>query len=207
MSEPFYNYTLKFIVIGDSSVGKSNLLLQFTDKRFEQTHDVTIGIEFGSKIISYDNTIYNIQVWDTAGQETYKALTKSYYRGAIGCLLVYDITNRESFNDVSRWLTDIKASNPDNTNIILIGNKLDLEEYRTVSYEEGKKFADDNKIEFMETSAKTGTNVHKSFINMIKHIDTKIKNGDINLKDKHTGVVITGDIDITDDSYTYGCYC
>jgi len=207
MSEPFYNYTLKFIVIGDSSVGKSNLLLQFTDKRFEHTHDVTIGIEFGSKIISYDNTIYNIQVWDTAGQETYKALTKSYYRGAIGCLLVYDITNRDSFNDVSTWLSDIKESNPDNTNIILIGNKIDLEEYRTVSYEEGKKFADDNKIEFMETSAKTGANVYNSFINMIKHIDTKIKNGDINLKDKHTGVVITGDVDITDDNYTYGCYC
>ena len=203
MSETFYNHTLKFIVIGESSVGKSNLLLQFTDKRFEQTHDVTIGVEFGTKIVSYDGTVYNIQVWDTAGQETYKAITKSYYRGAIGCLLVYDITNRETFEAVSKWLIDIRESNPENTNIILIGNKLDLEEYRQVSYEEGKQFADDNKIEFIETSAKTGKNVNSSFIKMVKNIDTKIKNGELSFDNKQNTITLSNDT----DSYTYGCYC
>ena len=203
MSDTFYDYTLKFIVIGESSVGKSNLLLQFTDKRFEQTHDVTIGVEFGTKIVSYEDTIYNIQIWDTAGQETYKAITKSYYRGAIGCLLVYDITNRETFAEVSKWLTDIKESNPYNTNIILIGNKLDLEDYRQVSYEEGKKFADDNKIEFTETSAKTGANVGSSFINVIKNIDIKIKNGEVLFDNKQKHIILSN----TTDSYTYGCYC
>ena len=203
MSDTFYDYTLKFIVIGESSVGKSNILLQFTDQRFEQTHDVTIGVEFGTKIVSYEDTIYNIQIWDTAGQETYKAITKSYYRGAIGCLLVYDITNRETFDEVSKWLTDIKESNPYNTNIILIGNKLDLEDYRQVSYEEGKKFADDNKIEFIETSAKTGANVGSSFINMVKNIDIKIKNGELLFDNKQKHIILSN----TTDSYTYGCYC
>ena len=203
MNDTFYNHTLKFIVIGESSVGKSNLLLQFTDKRFEQTHDVTIGVEFGTKIVSYDNTVYNIQVWDTAGQETYKAITKSYYRGAIGCLLIYDITNRETFEEVSKWLIDIRESNPENTNIILIGNKLDLEEYRHVSYEEGKKFADDNKIEFIETSAKTGKNVNSSFIKMVKNIDTKIKNGELSFDNKQNSITLSNDT----DNYTYGCYC
>ena len=205
MTDNVYDYTLKFIIVGESSVGKSNILLQFTDKRFEQAHDVTIGVEFGSKIISCNNTVYNIQIWDTAGQETYKTITKSYYRGAVGCLLVYDITNRDTFDAIPKWLNDIKEINMDMSNMILIGNKIDLEEYRTVSYEEGKKFADDNKMGFIETSAKTGVGIVQSFMNILQCIDTRIKSGELTVSNNNC-IKLSADKEHYDYS-SYGCYC
>lgn len=203
MNNTFYDYILKFIVIGDSSVGKSNLLLQFTDKRFEHIHYVTIGVEFNSKIISYDDTIYNIQVWDTTGQETYKSITKFYYRDTLGCLLVYDITNRKSFEGISKWLEEIKEVNTNNTSIILVGNKLDLNGKRTVSYEEGKNFAIKHNIGFIETSAKTGLNVQKAFIETVSEIDKKIKNKTIDMSDKNIGINISNNV----AESSYSCYC
>lgn len=205
MTDNVYDYTLKFIIVGESSVGKSNILLQFTDKRFEQAHDVTIGVEFGSKIISCNNTVYNIQIWDTAGQETYKTITKSYYRGAVGCLLVYDITNRDTFDAIPKWLNDIKEINMNMSNMILIGNKIDLE-YRTVSYEEGKKFADDNKMGFIETSAKTGVGIVQSFMNILQSIDTRIKSGELTISNNNNCIKLSADKEHYDYS-SYGCYC
>lgn len=127
MSKLIYDYVLKFIIVGDSTVGKSNIMSKYTDKRFQTNHDMTIGVEFATKIISVGNTNYKLQIWDTAGQETFKAITRSYYRGTIGCLLVYDITRRESFEAVSMWLSELRNFCDPNTVIALVGNKIDLE--------------------------------------------------------------------------------
>lgn len=123
-----YAYILKFIIVGDSSVGKSCLLLQFTDNRFKQAHDLTIGVEFGARTLSIDkNTSIKLQIWDTAGQESFRSITRSYYRGAICSLLVYDITRRTSFQNVVRWLEEMREHAYSKMLIILVGNKKDLD--------------------------------------------------------------------------------
>lgn len=136
-----YAYLFKYIIIGDTGVGKSCLLLQFTDKRFRPDHDLTIGVEFGARMVDVDKKQIKLQIWDTAGQESFRSITRSYYRGAAGALLVYDVTRRETFNHLSRWLEETRYNaNPEMT-IMLIGNKIDLEDKRVVSYEEGQAFA------------------------------------------------------------------
>ncbi|MCQ6473241.1 GTP-binding protein, partial [Vibrio parahaemolyticus] len=131
-----YAYLFKYIIIGDTGVGKSCLLLQFTDKRFQPVHDLTIGVEFGARMITIDGKQIKLQIWDTAGQERFRAVTRSYYRGAAGALMVYDITRRSTYNHLSSWLTDARNLTNPNTVIILIGNKADLEAQRDVTYEE-----------------------------------------------------------------------
>jgi Ras-related protein Rab-2A len=127
-----YAYQLKFIIIGDTCVGKSCLLLQFTDKRFQHVHDMTIGVEFGSRTIDLNNKQIKLQIWDTAGQESFRSITRSYYRGACAAVLVYDITRRETFQHLNRWLDEAKQNSNANMVIILIGNKKDLEHKRAV---------------------------------------------------------------------------
>merc|ERR1712137_671439 len=178
-----YAYLFKYIIIGDTGsyfigffiycgvsqvdfgkigVGKSCLLLQFTDKRFQPVHDLTIGVEFGARMISIEDKQIKLQIWDTAGQESFRSITRSYYRGAAGALLVYDITRRETFSHLSSWLEDArKHSNKDMT-IMLIGNKSDLDQKRQVSFEEGEAFAKENGLVFLETSAKTAENVQEA---------------------------------------------
>jgi len=126
-----YKYLFKYIIVGDTAVGKSCLLLQFTDKRFQPVHDLTIGVEFGSRTVTIDGNQIKLQIWDTAGQEKFRSITRSYYRGTTGALLVYDITRRETFDHLTEWLEDCrKYSNP-NMVVMLIGNKCDLEEKKT----------------------------------------------------------------------------
>jgi Ras-related protein Rab-2A len=122
-----YSYLFKYIVIGDTSVGKSCLLLQFLEKKFKFDHDTTIGVEFGSKIINVKDKHIKLQIWDTAGQEAFKSITRSYYRGSIGVILVYDITNRDSFNNISKWLDETKSYANDKITVMLVANKTDLE--------------------------------------------------------------------------------
>ena len=152
LSNPVYNYIFKIIIIGDPGVGKSNLLLQFTEREFQKVHDMTLGVEFGSKVITANHKKYKLQIWDTAGQEVFKSITRSYYRGSIGCLLVYDVTNRDSFDNIKNWYDDIKQYAPSNIIVTLIGNKIDLVDLskREVSFQEGKEFAEKNKIGFFE---------------------------------------------------------
>jgi Ras-related protein Rab-2A len=147
---------LSIVVAG---VGKSCLLLQFTDKRFQPVHDLTIGVEFGARLIPIDNHQIKLQIWDTAGQESFRSITRSYYRDAAGALLVYDITRRESFNHLSRWLEEARQNGNPNMTIMLIGNKSDLEHRRAVSTKEGEIFAQENGLIFLETSAKSAANV------------------------------------------------
>ncbi|XP_062225886.1 ras-related protein Rab-2-B isoform X1 [Phragmites australis] len=156
-----YAYLFKYIIIGDTGVGKSCLLLQFTDKRFQPVHDLTIGVEFGARMITIDNKPIKLQIWDTAGQESFRSITRSYYRGAAGALLVYDITRRETFNHLVSWLEDARQHANANMTIMLVGNKCDLSHRRAVSYEEGEQFAKEHGLIFMEASAKTAQNVEE----------------------------------------------
>ena len=126
-----YQYVFKYIVVGDSSVGKSCLLLQFTDGRFKQAHDLTIGVEFGSRTVEVSKgNFIKLQIWDTAGQESFRSITKAYYRGAICALLVYDVTRRQSFDNLVRWLEELFENGSNRMTIVLVGNKTDLETNR-----------------------------------------------------------------------------
>jgi len=183
-----YAYLFKYIIIGDTGVGKSCLLLQFTDKRFQPVHDLTIGVEFGARMISIDNKQIKLQIWDTAGQESFRSITRSYYRGAAGALLVYDITRRETFNHLTSWLEDARQHSHSNMIIMLIGNKCDLDHRRAVSTEEGEQFAREHGLVFLETSAKTAHNVEEAFINTAKKIYEKIQQGQIDLSGEGSGI-------------------
>ena len=144
-------------------MGKSCILLQFTDNKFRVQHELTIGVEFGAKTIELNNKTIKIQIWDTAGQEQFQAITRTYYKGAIGALLVYDITRRDTFTHVTKWLEEVKSNSSKHICVILIGNKKDLEDKRQVTYEEGESFARENGLMFLETSAKTAFNVVEAF--------------------------------------------
>ncbi|KAL6553855.1 Ras-related protein RABB1c [Orobanche minor] len=193
-----YAYLFKYIIIGDTGVGKSCLLLQFTDKRFQPVHDLTIGVEFGARMITVENKPMKLQIWDTAGQESFRSITRSYYRGAAGALLVYDITSgdatifwrRETFNHLASWLEDARQHANANMIIVLIGNKCDLAHRRAVSTEEGEQFAKENGLIFMEASAKTSLNVEEAFIKTASTIYKKIQDGVFDVSNECLDVVV-----------------
>jgi len=143
-----YNYLLKFVVIGCSNVGKSNLVLRYSEDSFYTNHKATIGVEFKMKTITVNEKVVKLQLWDTAGQERYKAITSAYYRGSHGALLVYDITSIESYNSISKWLDEIDEFAPNSVKI-LVGNKTDLEEKRQVDVNLAMEFAEQKKILFI----------------------------------------------------------
>ena len=145
---------------------------------FRHQHELTIGVEFGGKTIEVKDKNVKIQIWDTAGQEAFQAITRTYYKGAIGALLVYDITRKETFDHINKWLQEVKTNGSKDICCILIGNKKDLEESRQVKYEEGKKLAEENNLLFLETSAKTAENVQECFkISAEKILDQISKTG------------------------------
>jgi len=174
--------------VGDSSVGKSCLLLQFTDKRFKQSHDLTIGVEFGARTIPIDQQAVKLQIWDTAGQESFRSITRSYYRGSIGALLVYDVTKRATFENLQKWLEEMRENAYSKMTIILVGNKVDLESEREVSTEEGTQFAKKNNLLFFETSAKTSLNVEKAFYQTTEIILNNIAKGEFDLSNESIGI-------------------
>ncbi|KAJ4458442.1 putative Ras-related protein Rab-2B [Paratrimastix pyriformis] len=157
-----FNNLFKYILIGDTGVGKSCLLLRFLENRFNPIHDLTIGVEFGTRTINIGRKTVKLQIWDTAGQESFRSITRSYYRGASGALLVYDVNRHETFNHLTSWLRDLEEYSPSNLVIALVGNKTDGPN-RQVSYEEGEAFAKQHNLIFIETSAKTAENVEKAF--------------------------------------------
>lgn len=163
-----YAYLFKYIIVGSSGVGKSSLLLRFTDNRFPINPEMTIGVEFGAKIINIDNNDIKLQIWDTAGQEAFRSITRSYYRNSAGALLVYDVTKRETFDHAVKWLEDIKNNNSNKFLVImLIGNKCDLEYKRQVSTQEGRQFAKDHGLLFAESSAKSENNNVSEIFNLV----------------------------------------
>lgn len=183
-----YAYLFKYIIIGDTGVGKSCLLLQFTDKRFLPVHEMTIGVEFGSRMVDVDGRDIKLQIWDTAGQESFLSITRSYYRGAAGALLVYDITRRDTFNHLTRWLEEARQNGNQNMVIMLIGNKSDLESRRQVSYAEGEKFAQEHGLIFYETSAKSAANVEEAFIKTAEQIHDNIQHGILDITNEAHGI-------------------
>lgn len=161
-----YDYLFKLLLIGDSGVGKSCLLLRFADDAYIESYISTIGVDFKIRTVEQDGKSVKLQIWDTAGQERFRTITSSYYRGAHGIIVVYDVTEQETFDHVKQWLNEIDRYASDNVNKLLVGNKSDLTARRVVSYETGKAFADEIGIPFMETSAKGATNVEQAFMAM-----------------------------------------
>ncbi|CAI9101234.1 OLC1v1038508C1 [Oldenlandia corymbosa var. corymbosa] len=168
------DYLFKLLLIGDSGVGKSCLLLRFADDSYSESYISTIGVDFKIRTVEQDGKTIKLQIWDTAGQERFRTITSSYYRGAHGIIVVYDVTDRESFNNVKQWLNEIDRYASENVNKILVGNKSDLTEKKAVSYEEAQAFADEIGIPFMETSAKNASNVEQAFMAMAAAIKSRM---------------------------------
>eukprot|EP00602_Paraphysomonas_sp_CaronLab_P006958 CAMPEP_0185025170 /NCGR_PEP_ID=MMETSP1103-20130426/8235_1 /TAXON_ID=36769 /ORGANISM="Paraphysomonas bandaiensis, Strain Caron Lab Isolate" /LENGTH=202 /DNA_ID=CAMNT_0027558317 /DNA_START=67 /DNA_END=675 /DNA_ORIENTATION=+ len=170
-----YDYLFKLLLIGDSGVGKSCLLLRFADDTYTESYISTIGVDFKIRTVELDGKTIKLQIWDTAGQERFRTITSSYYRGAHGIIVVYDVTDAESFNNVKQWLHEIDRYASENVNKLLVGNKSDLTSKRAVTFDQGKEFADSLGIEFLETSAKNATNVEKAFMTMAAQIKSRMK--------------------------------
>jgi small GTP-binding protein len=167
----------KFIILGSSGVGKTAILKRLVEDRFDDDLQSTIGVEFDSTILNIDDRKVRLQIWDTAGQERFRAISKAYYRNAIGVLLVFDIADRKSFDELSTWLTDIRSLCDPNAIVQLIGNKADLVSERAVTLNEAEEFATHQHMQYLETSAKLGQNVRDAFIKVATSILTKgIKN-------------------------------
>mmetsp|Transcript_12317 Transcript_12317/g.12718 ORF Transcript_12317/g.12718 Transcript_12317/m.12718 type:complete len:203 (+) Transcript_12317:61-669(+) len=175
-----YDYLFKLLLIGDSGVGKSCLLLRFADDTYTESYISTIGVDFKIRTVELDGKTIKLQIWDTAGQERFRTITSSYYRGAHGIIVVYDVTDAESFNNVKQWLHEIDRYASENVNKLLVGNKSDLTSKRAVTFDQGKEFADSLGIEFLETSAKNATNVEKAFMTMAAQIKSRMKAQPIN---------------------------
>ena len=183
-----FDYLLKYIIIGDAAVGKSNLLLRYAHGQFKPEYQLTIGVEFGAKNIQISNKTYRIQIWDTAGQENFRSITRAYYKNSVCALVVYDISSKDSFNNVINWIEDCKNQSPKTIFMVLVGNKCDLNDKRQVSFEEGKEFAEKNDTMFYETSAKDGINVEEIFFNSANEIAKKIEQGFYDLDSDTCGI-------------------
>ena len=199
-----YDLMFKILLLGDSGVGKSSLLLRYTKNEFNVDMRSTIGVEFALKYLKIDNFLLKVQIWDTAGMERYRSITSAYYKGAKGVIIVYDICRQKSFEDVDNWIDDFKSKADEDAVILLIGNKNDLDDKREVRKEEAETKAQKNKFAFMETSAKDNNNVEKAFETLFKEIVKNYKNklgdnignigGDRGFKDekKENGNIIKG---------------
>jgi Ras-related protein Rab-11A len=176
-----YDMAFKILLLGDSGVGKSSLLLRYTKNQFMTDMRSTIGVEFGVKFIKVDNLQLKVQIWDTAGMERYRSLTSAYYKGAKGVIIVYDICRKKSFENIDKWIDDFKSKADEDAVILLIGNKSDLKDKREVNTDEAASKSEKNKLAFLETSAKNNDNVHKAFLTLFNEIIKiyKEKNSDM----------------------------
>ncbi|GMI18211.1 hypothetical protein TrLO_g15053 [Triparma laevis f. longispina] len=173
-----YDMQIKLLMIGDSGVGKTCLLLRYANDSFSPTFITTIGIDFKIKNVEIDTKRIKLQIWDTAGQERFRTITTSYFRGAQGILLVYDVTDRRSFESIRNWISQIQQHADVSVNKILVGNKCDITEEKSVSTEEGARLAEEYGIGFFEASAKNDINVEQSFISIARAVkDRLIKDG------------------------------
>ena len=192
MKDEYYDYIYKIVVIGDSDVGKTNLISRYTLNEFSPENRATIGIEFCHALFQHSNgSLIKIQIWDTAGQERFRSMTHAYYRGTMGAIIVYDITKIGTFKSAARWLEELKKFVPDDIPIMLIGNKSDRSELREVSTDQAKEFARDHRLSFMETSALSGQNVQSacnSFIDTLHETNcSKLKVNCENLREISKG--------------------
>jgi len=168
-------YKLKVVVVGDSGVGKTNLIKRFTSDNFSYDSKATVGVEFISKSYIINKKVFKIEIWDTAGQERYKAITSAYYKGAKGCLIVYDTTSQATFNNIDKWMSEIKEKALTNIKVLIIGNKIDLKDKRIVSIEDAMQKAQQLQAPIMETSALDATNVKEAFFDLMREMYKEIK--------------------------------
>ncbi|KAG2274225.1 hypothetical protein Bca4012_046539 [Brassica carinata] len=164
------DYVFKLVLIGDSGVGKSQILSRYARNEFSLDSKATIGVEFQTRTLVMDHKSVKAQIWDTAGQERYRAVTSAYYRGAVGAMLVYDVTRRQTFDHIPRWLEELRGHADKNIVIILVGNKSDLEDQRAISTEDAKEFAETEGLFFLETSALNAVNVETAFSTVLTEI-------------------------------------
>ncbi|KAB2021600.1 hypothetical protein ERO13_D07G140700v2 [Gossypium hirsutum] len=164
------DYVFKVVVIGDSAVGKSQILSRFAKNEFCLDSKSTIGVEFQTRTVTIKTKVIKAQIWDTAGQERYRAVTSAYYRGALGSMLVYDISKRQSFDSLARWVEELRANADNSIVIMLVGNKADLVDQRAVPTEDAVEFAKEQGLFFAETSALSGDNVDKAFFKLLEEI-------------------------------------
>ena len=170
------DYKVKLIIVGDSGVGKTNLITRFASDKFEKNSKATIGVEFIYKTLKINKDIFKIEIWDTAGEERYKSITSAYYKGAKGAIIVYDITSEKSFNNIETWIQEVKGKSSNNLQILIIGNKSDLYKDRKISLEKGIEKAQSLNLHLFETSALDKTNVTEAFYCLFKEIYLDIKN-------------------------------
>lgn len=196
-----YDYLFKIVLIGDSGVGKSNILSRFTRKEFNLESKTTIGVEFAQKSLDIEGKVIRAQIWDTAGQERYRAITSAYYRGAVGALLVYDISKSTSFENVDKWLKELKDHADSQTVVMLTGNKADLKHLRAISTEEAATYAQKHNLAFIETSALDGTGVDKAFEIVLNEIYQLTIRNVIGTK-KNTSIGPSRRIDLSEDKIT-----
>ncbi|XP_035529159.1 ras-related protein Rab-25-like [Morone saxatilis] len=178
-SDEAYNFVFKVVLIGESGVGKSNLLSRFTKNEFTHDSRTTIGVEFSTRTVQLSGFTIKAQIWDTAGLERYRAITSAYYRGAVGALLVYDITKHLTYESVERWLKELYDHADPHIVVMLVGNKTDLESERSVPTEEAQGFAEKNGLLFLETSALNSTNVEAAFNNVLAEIQRKVSSKEV----------------------------
>ena len=178
--EENYDLIFKLVLIGDSGVGKTNILTRYTKNEFSLATQSTVGVEFGSKIIKKSDKLIKLQIWDTAGQERYKSITSAYYKGSKGAFVVYDISRKPTFENVDKWIGELKTNGSEDVLIMLVGNKSDLEDKREVQIDEVKKKAEQYKIAFCETSALDGKNIEHAFDSLIDEIAKKVEKDKVN---------------------------
>ena len=179
------DFKLKIVVVGDSGVGKTNLIKRFITNEFNQNFKATIGVEFMSKTYKINKHLFKIEIWDTAGQERYKSITAIYYKGSKGALIVYDTTAQSTFNNIDKWIMEIKDKTSKDIKLMIIGNKIDLKDEREVKNEEALKKADTLGIPLMETSALDATNVKEAFYDLLKEIYKDMKDNLNNPENKY----------------------
>ena len=188
------DYKIKLIIVGDSGVGKTNLISRFAEDKFELNSKATIGVEFIYKTLKINDEIFKIEIWDTAGQERYKSISSAYYKGAKGAIIVYDITSEASFYNIDLWLNEVKTKVTNDVQIMIIGNKTDLYKERKISVEKGIEKAKALNFHLFEASALDKTNVNDAFIYLLKEIYLDVKNISRNNGNNYDGgnIVVNG---------------
>lgn len=203
------DYVFKMVVVGDSAVGKSQLLSRFSNNEFKADGRATVGVEFQTKTILIDKKLVKAQIWDTAGQERYRSVTTAYYRGAHGALVVYDITKPDSFEHVPRWLEQLRAYAGPNAVIMLAGNKCDLESARAVAVEAGRELAEREGLLFLETSALDGTNVESAFLMALEKVYRSVSRKSLEVGEEPPLVLRSSlkgtRLDVAESRQTYRC--
>ena len=184
-------YMVKIIIVGNSNVGKTNIVTRYVKGEFSNEYMITIGMDFLTCNLELDNKIFKLRLWDTAGSEKFRSVTRGYYSNTCYALIVYDITDDSSFNSVKQWIEDVQSFANKDTNLVLVGNKVDLNNKRKISKEEGQNLATEYGMDFYESSALTGENINDIFEGICQKVNQQIDEGKIDLNDPSNGISIS----------------